>query len=69
MNLAKSLLESLGEEQENPMLLNWYVRTEELTTWVFFGRKVCRPGLIFARIFDKLNIYEVISHIYMSGQK
>lgn len=29
INLAESLLESLGEEKEKSMFLNWYVRTEE----------------------------------------
>lgn len=68
MNLTESLLESL-EEKENPMFLNWYVGTEKITTWTFSGRKVCRPGLIFARIFDKFNIYEDMSYVYLLGQK
>lgn len=68
MNLAESLLESLGEK-ENPMLLNWFIRTKEIATWAFLEGKACRPGLVFARIFDKLNIYEDMSHKYLLWQK
>lgn len=32
MHLAESLLEVLGGEKENPMLLNWYIKIEEITT-------------------------------------
>lgn len=32
MHLAESLLEGLGGEKENPMLLKGYIKMEEITT-------------------------------------
>lgn len=70
MHLAESLLEDLGGEKENPMLLNWYTKIEEITTEALLGvGKLCGPVLIFARVFDKLSTHEDMSHTYLLGQK